>query len=238
MSAHGFAARRFGLGFGLALVAFSVAIAGCNLDDDGTVFVPDVTPPAIPSGFHSITGDGEVRLVWNPNLEEDLAGYTVYWSEAPAGPYEFVANTTIPRYVDRDVDNGSTYYYAVTAVDEAGNESELSQEFVHDTPRPAGENLVLWNAAGASWELSGYDFDHYVRRPWTSVDADIFFLVDQGRRAMVAGGRRSGQERHRCRDETEPGEASVGHCPSHCPSHCLRHGHHFLTSSGFDLSIW
>jgi hypothetical protein len=188
MSAHGFRARRIGPSFGLLLVALSVVTAGCSVDhDDDPAFVPDVTAPGIPTGFHSITGDGEVQLLWNPNLERDLAGYTVYWSEAPAGPYEVVANTTIPRYLDRDVHNGATYFYAVTAFDFAGNESELSQEFVHDTPRPAGVNLVLWDAAGPSWELSGYDFDHYVRRPWTSVDTDIFFLVDQGRRAMVAG---------------------------------------------------
>ncbi len=159
---------------------------GLDLDDDPVVGPRDVTPPAIPTGVRSVTGDSQVQLVWNPNVEEDLACYRIYWSPAPAGPYEFMAETDIPRFVDRDVDNGVTYFYAVTAVDVAGNESELSLELIHDTPRPAGTDLVLWRASGPSWELSGYDFSSYVRRPWSSVDADMYFNLESGRPAMVA----------------------------------------------------
>jgi hypothetical protein len=171
----------------LAIAALALATAGClDLDGDEVVLVPaDVTPPGVPSGLRSITGDGEVQLSWNPNLEEDLAGYKVYWSPAPAGPYELMATAAIPRDGDRDVDNGRTYFYAVTAFDDSGNESELSPELIQDTPRPAGCNLVLYSATGSSWELSGYDFGSYVRRPWSSVDADIYFAVSGGRRAMV-----------------------------------------------------
>ena len=42
------------------------------------------------------------------------------------------------RYVDDDVRNGSTYFYAVSAYDYDANESELTPEQVYDTPRPSG----------------------------------------------------------------------------------------------------
>lgn len=168
-------------------VAIITFVSGCDFDHDDSVGVRDLTPPAVPTGVRSITGDGEVQLLWNPNTEEDLAGYNVYWSRVPAGPYELMAETPIPRFLDRDVDNGVTYYYAVTAIDHDGNESELSLELVHDTPRPEGRDLMLWNAVGPNWELSGYEFDRYVRRPWSSVDTDVFFLVEDGRKMMVGG---------------------------------------------------
>ena len=47
-------------------------------------------------------------------------------------------STDASRYVDDDVRNGSTYFYAVSAYDYDGNESELSPEQVYDTPRPSG----------------------------------------------------------------------------------------------------
>jgi hypothetical protein len=177
-----------GLALALFLLAAGAGVPGCfDLDDDDDILVvEDDVPPAIPAGVRSITGDGEVELVWVENTEEDLAGYKVYWSPTPSGPYQEMATTAAPHYRDRDVDNGRTYYYAVTAYDLAGNESELSLELVHDTPRPAGRNLVLYRAEGSSWELSGYDFDDFVRRPWSTVDTDLYYSSAGGRRTMVA----------------------------------------------------
>jgi len=172
----------------LIVLALAAVAAGCDLDGSGDQVVAprDTTPPAVPSGVRSVTGDDQVEIVWAANREADLAGYRVYWSATAPGPYEFMAETGTPRYVDRDVANGTTYFYAVTAFDLAGNESELSLELVHDTPRPAGENLLLLRATGSGWELSGYDFSAYVRRPFTSVDTDMYFTVENGRAAMVA----------------------------------------------------
>jgi len=170
-------------------LALSVLGAGCDLDmddDDPVIVIVDETAPMAPTGLTSVTGDGQVQLVWNASYEPDVAGYRIYWSPAPAGPYTYMATTYVPRYNDRDVENGVTYFYAVTVFDDTGNESELSPEIVHDTPRPQGENLVLYSASGASWELSGYDFDHYVRRPWSSVESDIYFTITSGRASMVA----------------------------------------------------
>jgi hypothetical protein len=180
-------ARPRSLALWAVATTLGLVASGCgDFNNDPVVVVTDETPPAPPVGLYSITGDGQVQLIWNASYEPDLAGYRVYWSPAPDGPYALMATTSVPRYNDRDVDNGVTYFYAVTAFDDHGNESELSREIVHDTPRPEGQNLVLFDAGGASWELSGYDFDHYVRRPWSSIDTDMYFAVVNGRPSMVA----------------------------------------------------
>jgi hypothetical protein len=134
-------------------------------------------------GVSTITGDGWVEIVWYPVRESDVDGYGVYRSNSLDGRYNRLAtvrgveNTS---YVDRNVVNGVTYYYAVDAFDRRGHESELSYEDAFDTPRPAGAGAVVWalqNDAGRSgldwsdWGSSGFvswwsnsDTDFYVQR--------------------------------------------------------------------------
>jgi len=146
---------------------------------DNTCYEPvDYEPPAVPRGLISVTGDGEVILEWYPNQERDLAGYHVWYSRSADGTYERIASTTAARYVDRDVENGVTYYYAVSAYDFDGNESKLSREIVHDTPRPEGYDVKLWaykdrpNKAGFHFSSRGDVV------PYDSDDADMYFDYD------------------------------------------------------------
>ncbi len=130
-------------------------VAGC---EDDPVVVD--APPFPPDGVIHITGDGVVRIYWNPNQESDLAGYGVYRGNVdPNGPYNLLADVspTNKFYDDMDVVNGETWFYAVPAVDEAGHESELSLELVFDTPRPEGFDLVLVEL-GQDPSRAGYDF--------------------------------------------------------------------------------
>jgi hypothetical protein len=140
----------------VAVMLILPLVAGC--DDEDPVVVD--TPPFPPDGVFSVTGDGVVSIFWNENQEPDLAGYQIWrGNEAPEGPYFHLAsvspNTT--SYDDTDVVNGEFWFYAVLAVDAAGNESELSRETVFDTPRPEGFGLVLVDL-GQDPSHAGYDF--------------------------------------------------------------------------------
>jgi fibronectin type 3 domain-containing protein len=105
-----------------------VAVMGCTYR-----FVEvDTEPPAVPRGVISITGDQKVTIAWYPNHESDLSGYNLYRSMSENSGYFIIATTNQPQYVDFDVVNGQTYYYAVTAFDFPGNESELSYDLVRD----------------------------------------------------------------------------------------------------------
>ena len=168
----------------------ALGTVGCDaFDDDHHTIVEspvDRVAPAAPQGLVSVTGDREVRLDWMDNTEPDLAEYRIYWSPTELGAYQFMATARTSSYVDHDVQNGVTYFYAVTAVDVYDNESELSVETVHDTPRPEGYNLVLWNYLGDQAALSGFDFSDYSRRPYDFPDTDVFFGYDGVRYAMLA----------------------------------------------------
>ncbi len=182
MEANRYAFRLRLAGAGIALVL--ALLAGCSDEcEECDCTVPDTTPPAAPRGLVSITGDGKVTLVWFSNVEPDVAGYAVYRnSTGYDAPYHEIA--TVPHdpeaytvtFVDRDVENGETYYYAVAAFDEAGNEGDLSIEDVHDTPRPDGRDTIA--DAAASPVEAGFDLSRGVAVDSDDERADFYYWVD------------------------------------------------------------
>jgi chitodextrinase len=83
---------------------------------------PDTTPPAVPSGLNATARDARVDLSWSANGESDLDHYNVYRNNNNSK----IASPTGSSYTDSGLTNGTTYSYAVTAVDKAGNESAKS----------------------------------------------------------------------------------------------------------------
>jgi len=74
--------------------------------------------------------DGKMGLNWTANSEPDLDHYNVYRSLIAGGPYTKTNIDPIlnPNYLDIGLPDSTTYYYVVTAVDVAGNESGYSEE--------------------------------------------------------------------------------------------------------------
>lgn len=155
----------------LLWVLLGVTLSGCY---EESVYEPDFEPPAVPRGVYSITGDEEVILSWYPNAESDFAGYRVYRSNSENGTYFHIATTGSVQFFDRDVNNGRTYFYAVTAYDRSDNESELSYDLVFDTPRPEGFGVRLFDF-NLSPSVAGYDFAAYRPQHYQSTGTDIYF---------------------------------------------------------------
>jgi hypothetical protein len=90
----------------------------------------DLTPPHKPTGLTVVSGLKRVFLTWDENKESDLAGYYVYRSTRSKKDYKRLTDKIINRttFSDTKIASGVTYYYIVTAVDQAGNESEPSEE--------------------------------------------------------------------------------------------------------------
>jgi hypothetical protein len=104
------------------------------------VFTKDVYPPAVPTGLEAVfSGPGQapfIDLLWAPEGDADLAGYSVYRREN--GGQATKINTDLvktPAFRDTGVETGKTYWYAVTAVDERGNESARSVEASETVPQ-------------------------------------------------------------------------------------------------------
>ena len=92
--------------------------------------------PAAPTGLAATPADTQVGLNWNDNGESDLAGYNVYRSTTQGGPYTKINGPLVgvSDYTDTGLTNGTTYYYVVTAEDNAAQESGYSSE-VNATPQ-------------------------------------------------------------------------------------------------------
>ena len=89
----------------------------------------DTFPPARPTGLTAISGTGFIALSWEANKETDLAGYRV-WRRV-VGQADFVLLKSLPAaessYSDSLVEKNKRYEYAITALDNAGNESQKSE---------------------------------------------------------------------------------------------------------------
>jgi len=181
----------------MTVLIFSVAMLGC--DEDVTYIDDD--PPAVPTGVFTVTGDEVVSVYWNDIYELDLIGYAVYrhdgnnpvygayyWLGDVAWDENFDEQTLLHWFDDEDVVNGETYYYAVLAFDESGNESTLSFETVVDTPRPAGYELLLYDRYGAHPDRSGFDFSRLAdgRMAWDAPTADIYVAFAEGVPFVIA----------------------------------------------------
>ena len=152
-------------------------ISGCYVDTTDV----DNEPPAVPRGVRTITGDEQVIIEWYPNGEYDLAGYRVWRGRDGTNFDEMLIDTPegTTRYTDTTVRNGVTYYYAVSAYDVEGNESDLSPENAWDTPRPEGRNIAL-DDYNLFPERSGFDFSQPEKGsiPWDAAVTDIYFGLD------------------------------------------------------------
>ncbi|MCD6595193.1 hypothetical protein J7L68_05925 [bacterium] len=149
----------------------------CNCYDCDDYYYDDYCAPPTPYGVYSVTGDECVRVYWNPVYAYDLDGYRVWRGCSETGYYYLIAETPSAYFVDWDVNNGQTYYYAISAYDVYGNESYLSDEIVFDTPRPEGYGERVYIVEEFP-DDAGYDFSEYWVVPYDYPSADVFFGYD------------------------------------------------------------
>jgi fibronectin type 3 domain-containing protein len=71
-----------------------------------------------------------VHLNWAASPSPKVTGYNVYRTFASGVGYVRLNSAPVKErsYVDSTISEGRTYYYAVTAVDDSGNESSYSKE--------------------------------------------------------------------------------------------------------------
>lgn len=127
-----------------------VLVEGNALESSDSVSVivaaRDTFPPAAPQNLVAAAvlsgapaGSVLVDLSWSINLETDLAGYRVYRSERQDTRGVLITPDLLltPAYRDTSVEPGHRYWYSVTAVDRAGNESDPSASVAVDVAKPS-----------------------------------------------------------------------------------------------------
>jgi hypothetical protein len=102
----------------------------------------DTFPPATPVGLEAtiipgtLEAPAHVELSWAISSEGDLAGYNVYRSDRDDTPGDRMNSEMLPSPTFRDtsVVSGRRYFYRVSAVDNAGNESPLGPTVQIEVP--------------------------------------------------------------------------------------------------------
>ena len=134
-----------------------------------TKIVTAAEPPAAPIGLAAIGGSMVVELNWSANTEADLAGYNIYRSEVSGSGFvqENVSLLISATYSDSNVLDATTYFYKVSAVDSAGNESPLSTEIFATTNNPVITQNEAW-INEIHYDNSGRDTGEFVEVAGTS----------------------------------------------------------------------
>jgi hypothetical protein len=122
-----------------------VASSGCITSGGSSCSAPppDTTPPAAPTGLIATGATGSIQLNWTGNTESDLASYSVYRADTPAGPYALIATgVPVSNYTDSGLPNSTSRSYRVAAVDISGNESAQSATATATTTSGGGGTQV------------------------------------------------------------------------------------------------
>lgn len=190
--------------------AYEAIVTGYLTDERGNsakwmdvlgALIIDTMPPAVPTGLSCVGHDHEVVLKWEANKENDLAKYRLYRSQTPLTGYESLVLTEFSKATDSGIDNYKPFYYKVSAIDKAENESELSPSVkgMAITPGPtfvSGEIIkdTVWYAGASPYVIED---DIHVRpkatlaiEPGVRIESKGGSLIIQGQ--LQAAGDREG----------------------------------------------
>jgi hypothetical protein len=159
----------------LPFVFVAVLMAGCH-----DPFYNDHMSPNPPQGIRVVAGDNATMISWLDNQERDVAGYKIWVSSRYDGKYELAGRTTDVSFTDHGAKNGMREYYAVSAYDVDGNESDLSKDVVYAIPRPEGYGTKL-SEFHVSPAAAGYDFSTYSVGKYNDDLTDLYFEAVNGR---------------------------------------------------------
>ena len=106
-----------------------------------------------------------VTLVWEPSPDTNVVGYNVYYGTTSRGYTQMVPAGNATSITISNLTEGVTYYFAATAYDSFGLESDYSEEASYTVPfrvlnypptlDPLASFTILENAAAQSVPLTG-----------------------------------------------------------------------------------
>ncbi|MCE0523396.1 MAG: putative Ig domain-containing protein [Methylacidiphilales bacterium] len=158
--------------------ASQVFISATNANGTGTTTLTlntfnngsGISLPAAPTNLTATAGNTEVTLNWTAS--PGALAYDVYRGTTSGGesPVAFATDVPVTNYVDVSATNGTTYYYTVVAINDAGNSSNSGEAsatpsvaagggipvFVNssfETPVTSG---ATYEPAGATWTFTNY----------------------------------------------------------------------------------
>jgi large repetitive protein len=119
---------------------------------------------------------GEVVARWSPNGEPNIVGYRVYYGLASRNYYFYVDAGKQTTCTISNLEEGKTYYFASTAYDASGYESDYSAESVYTVPQKLSISPTSqsFSAAGGNGKVN---VSASPGAAWTAVSNAPWLLV-------------------------------------------------------------
>jgi len=136
----------------------------------------------IPTAVQSATTNS-ATLQWAANSESDLAGYKIYQGTTSGSYGLSVAVGKVTTYTASNLQDGLTYYFAITAYDTSGNESPPSFEVSKtpadtlppETTNPVPGSTLVGSTETFSWTANDVSVTEWWVYIGTSVGANDIY---------------------------------------------------------------
>lgn len=114
-----------------------------------STFIEDNVAPGLVENVQVVETDQGLELSWPVSPEPDLAGYIIYRSVNSDDDFkrvnEVLHDPINTIYVDSTVQEGNTYFYKISAVDNSGNEGNRSanaMRYISDNTPPSAPEIL------------------------------------------------------------------------------------------------
>jgi hypothetical protein len=141
-----------------------------------------------------------VQLTWSSSPTPGVVAYRVYYGTESGFYFNGITFSNIADVVIPNLDEGATYYFAVTAVDAAGNESDFSNEASYVVPVSGPHGLQAQAASPTSrdaqltWypspqsDVYGYTV-YYGTEPGNYTQSQTFYDATNATIFVLTGGK-------------------------------------------------
>jgi fibronectin type 3 domain-containing protein len=109
--------------------------------------------PSTPGGLNAAPGDGKVGLTWA--APSSATSYKIKRASSSGGPFTQIATSTFAGYTNVGLQNGTTYYFAVSAVNSGGESANSAAVGAKPVAPSSAVTSVSVSPATASSMTSG-----------------------------------------------------------------------------------
>ena len=136
-------------------VISSVNSAGQSANSGQSHGTPSNTTkaPSTPGGLTAAPGNGRVALTWA--APRSATSYKIKRASSSRGPFTQIATSTFAEYTDVGLQNGTTYYFVVSAVNSSGESANSAAVSAKPVASSSAVTSVSVSPATASSITSG-----------------------------------------------------------------------------------
>jgi hypothetical protein len=107
------------------------------------VFVPPLSPPTGPTGLNAVAiSTSQIDLMWTDTSTNEF-GFTIYRGDSAGGPYTLVGAAAQSQWSDKNLLDGTTYFYVVRAVNQRGESPDSNEASATTIALPPEPPLIL-----------------------------------------------------------------------------------------------